>query len=852
MNIKNYPLAHILYKRHLKFRLIYFTVFFIFINKQHVFSQQKVTINANNIGLNKVLTNLRDSYAFNVSFNDDKLSTFNISLKKEFNTPEKALKYLLKGLPLKVEVINNVFVISDLKVDRPINYILSGNISDAQTNETLPLSTIVINGLSLISDQKGNFSFSSKTDSIFSIQIVYLGYLKLDTIVDAKNYLAIKLKKSNIQLSEVVLSSFYKNPESNTFYSAGNLRINHNISENLPGGGDNSVYNILRLQPGILASGDQSNDLLIWGSYQGQTKISFDGFTIFGLRNFNDNIGAVNPLIAKDLNVQKGGYGVAQGDRVGGVVDIVGIEGNTTRPNLKIGLDNLTLNGVASTPLFKNTALVIAARQTYYNVYDPYKLGFNSPNKRKQNNVSDYNVIPDYNFNDLNIKFSGKSLKGDNYYISLFNGSDDFSSIFNTTQGRFKIDGGDKERNNQYGATANYGKIWGKGSISTITVSSSGLKSNRNNNVLIDYLNNDQNYNTISELFNNNIKEQSIKFTHLLPTVKNYSFLFGAGFINNNTLLTQDSVNSRKLNEANGINRFYSFVENNYFIIPKIKITPGLRIDYAEGLNKTYLQPRLAAQYQVDDQFKLSAAWGIYNQFIAYTETVDEQGNLNYNWAVCDDRKVPVYDAQHWVLGANYQKNNWWLNGDCYYKTTSGLTKYIRTKNSTANLVGDGKAIGLDILIKKNYRGSTAWIAYTLSKTTERYPIKTKRGTINDQYQRAPQDQRHEVKFAGIVNLSPFYFSANYVFGSGFPSTNPSDNKKDNFLPYNRFDTALNYKFSKKKYCLETGVSILNLFNTQNLKINNLQRIPTEQTNTLNIYNQTVPFTPTLFLSISL
>jgi hypothetical protein len=203
------------------------------------------------------------------------------------------------------------------------------------------------------------------------------------------------------------------------------------------------------------------------------------------------------------------------------------------------------------------------------------------------------------------------------------------------------------------------------------------------------------------------------------------------------------------------------------------------------------------------------------------------------------------------VLGANFQKNNWWIDGDFYYRTTSGLTKYFQTKTTRTNLIGDGKAIGMDILIKKNYKGSTAWVAYTLSKTTEKFLIKTK-NTINNTYQRAPQDQRHEIKFATIINLNPFYFSANYVYGSGFPSTNPLDNPNNNVLPYNRFDTALNYKFSRKRYSLETGISILNLFNTQNLKINNLERIPTEQTSTLNIYNQAVPFTPTLFLNLSL
>ena len=54
--------------------------------------------------------------------------------------------------------------------------------------------------------------------------------------------------------------------------------------------------NLLRLQPGILASGEQTNDLIIWGSYEGHSQVLFDNFTIYGLKNFNDNISAFNPF----------------------------------------------------------------------------------------------------------------------------------------------------------------------------------------------------------------------------------------------------------------------------------------------------------------------------------------------------------------------------------------------------------------------------------------------------------------------------------------------------------------------------------------------------------------------------
>ena len=79
----------------------------------------------------------------------------------------------------------------------------------------------------------------------------------------------------------------------------GLLRINHKSALSIPGSGDNSVFSVLRLQPGILASGEQSNNLVIWGSYSGQSSVLFDGITLFGLKSYSDNISAVNPSFSQ-------------------------------------------------------------------------------------------------------------------------------------------------------------------------------------------------------------------------------------------------------------------------------------------------------------------------------------------------------------------------------------------------------------------------------------------------------------------------------------------------------------------------------------------------------------------------
>ncbi|RLD87706.1 MAG: TonB-dependent receptor, partial [Bacteroidetes bacterium] len=123
---------------------------------------------------------------------------------------------------------------------------------------------------------------------------------------------------------------------------------------------------------------------------------------------------------------------------------------------------------------------------------------------------------------------------------------------------------------------------------------------------------------------------------------------------------------------------------------------------------------------------------------------------------------------------------------------------------------------------------------------------------IERDYRRSPYDQRHEVKVALLLNFDPFYFSTNYVFGSGFPfkpGVVQSDPSED--FTYSRLDASFIYKFLDRKLKGEAGISVLNVLNRQNIKYTNFERIPTSN-NSISIYAEAIPFTPTLYLKFAL
>ncbi|MBU2552956.1 MAG: TonB-dependent receptor, partial [Bacteroidetes bacterium] len=102
----------------------------------------------------------------------------------------------------------------------------------------------------------------------------------------------------------------------------------------------------------------------------------------------------------------------------------------------------------------------------------------------------------------------------------------------------------------------------------------------------------------------------------------------------------------------------------------------------------------------------------------------------------------------------------------------------------------------------------------------------------------------------------PFFFSMDYVYGSGFPDylydRSPTSNSSQLPTNYSRLDMAAVYKFLNRRLQGEVGVSVLNVLNRENFKPENFERIPAGQTSSINLYAEAIPFTPTLFLKLYL
>lgn len=811
-------------------------------------SGQTFEINAVDEPLNQVLMELARDYGIQLSFDDKLLSAYTINLQKSFNNPEEAIAFLIKDYPLDFKQIGDVFTLYSTQAEEtPTRHNISGRVIDSQTGETLPYSHIIINQSGMVTDFNGNFSFVS-TDSLFHLSISYLGYYIKDTTLNPGSGYDLKLRPSIIGLQEVVIEGRVLERSGQIGEEAGVVRLNHKIAYRLPGNGDNAVFNFLRLQPGILAAGERSSELIIWGSYSGHSKILFDGFTIFGLKNFNDNISFVNPYMAKDIKVLKGGYSSDYDDRVGGIVDITGINGSINKPSINLNINNMTLNGMVSIPVTKRAALTFAYRHTYYNLMDADDL--NISGGRQSPGKYDINVYPDYNFGDFNIKLGGSTSGGDNYFISLYNGKDEFSYDMEQEKNNVNVSLDVEEENRQRGGSAFYGLTWKNGVNSNLSINASGLNKELYEKQLVTRNSGNggnQQPSGREVLFNNDILEFSIKNKTRIPLSEKQMLEAGWNYTYESVSFRQDSLDQTLVSSEDQSHRLGIFVQDEIRPLKRLSIRPGIRMDYPIHLEKVYVQPRIQLTLDLSDHWRFNAAAGMYNQFISETAVVDELGNIRYVWAICNNIDVPVLKANHYVGGITYRNRGFTMGLEGYYKTTTGITRYVQRDGIQGVYQGDARMYGMDLQVKQYFRKHEAWASYTLSKTEEHFPYMPD----DVDYRDAPQDQRHEIKGALLLNFSPFFLSTNYVYGSGFRAPLTVDSDPEERYPYSRLDMAFIYRHSIKSYHFEIGISILNVLNHENIKYSNVIRIPDSPTTSISVHAEAVPFTPTIYLNMA-
>jgi hypothetical protein len=184
---------------------------------------------------------------------------------------------------------------------------------------------------------------------------------------------------------------------------------------------------------------------------------------------------------------------------------------------------------------------------------------------------------------------------------------------------------------------------------------------------------------------------------------------------------------------------------------------------------------------------------------------------------------VKPQEAQQFSFGIfkNFSNSDLELSVEGYYKKSKNFLDYkvaaqilLNENIETELLQGDGKAYGIEFLLKKSAGKLNGWIGYTYSRTFIKLDSQFNEEKVNNgEYFPANFDKPHDVSLVLNYKFTQRYsISSNFVYQTGRPITYPigtyefggaeytlySDRNKFRIPDYYRLDIGVNVEGTHK------------------------------------------------------
>ena len=770
------------------------------------------------------------------------------------------------------------------------NLTVSGIVKDSKTGETLPYVSIVVKGTSIgtTTNIDGRYTLLRVLNDTCTIVFSYLGYNKLEVQLNPNRdltNLVVDLTISSTELDEVVVTANRELFQVNQ--KVAMVKLTPAKLDVLPSMGEKDVFRSLQLMPGISAANENSSGLYVRGGTPDQSLVTYDGFTVYHVDHLFGFYSAFNSNAIKDINLYKGGFESKFGGRISSVAEITGKDGNQNDFNIGGDISLLSANIFAETPIGKKTTILLAGRRSWkgpiynsiFDTFGPEEAEVPTQNANRPGFSSTETTVSSY-FYDLNGKITFRPTNKDVISLSFYNGADNLDNSievpsFGANFGSFQSSSTDITEWGNTGSSLKWSRQWTPKLYINTLVSYSNYYSNRDRTSSRTITPEDGESRTMKNgiLEDNTIDDLSFKADIVYQHSNNHTFEAGT-HITSNTIdysySQNDTVSIITRNDKGKTYAFYVQDRINLFD-NKLQLIPGIRYTYFDVTGKNYFEPRLSANYYLNDKITLKAALGEYNQFAKRVIREDVLEGSKDFWVLANGDNLPVSKAHHIIAGASYEKNGFVFDVEGYYKKLQGLTEYsLRFTTDLGGITyddsffqGTGNTKGIDFLIQKSKGNYTGWIGYTLSETLYNFPI------YQETDFHASNDVTHEFKIVNLYKWRKWDFSATWIFATGRPYTEPTggysitlldgteqdyvsvSSKNGMRLPnYHRLDAAITYSWEGENGTKNSlGLSLFNIYNRSNVWYREFQIEENELIQTNVNY---LGFTPNVTLTIKL
>ncbi len=756
------------------------------------------------------------------------------------------------------------------------NGTVRGFVYEEETGEAVIFTNVYLKGTSIgaATDVNGYFSITQIPEGQYTLMVTYLGYdtLSKQIAVRAGDLSTEKLflKKSSIQMQTVEISAEKQERQTNVTMSV--TKATPKQIKQIPTiGATADLAQYLQVLPGVIFTGDQGGQLYIRGGSPIQNKVLLDGATIFNPFHSIGLFSVFDTEVIKNADIYTGGFGAEYGGRISSIMDITTRDGNKRRYSGKVGFSTFAANALFEGPLKKQTndgqassSFLLSAKHSYLDESSKLLYGY-----------IDEDGLP-FSFTDLYGKVSFNTSNGSKFNLFGFSFNDEvqFQETSNLNW-------------NSFGGGADFILV----PSSTAALLEGGI--------------NFSNYEiTLEERASSGNPSSDVTGEEVLlqprtSAVNSFNlFLDFKYFFGDDALKYGIDISGfgTELSFFNPLGQRIEQNDNNTelagYISYKKKINNlildgGFRLQYYASIRTLRPEPRLGIKYNLSENLRLKAAFGMFSQNIISANSDRDVVNLFYGFLVGPEDlqdeitledgstrevKNPLQTAIHYIAGVEYDvTDRISVNLEGYFKDFTQLTNINRNKIYSSRtqdptvpdilkndfIVETGTAVGLDLTVGYESRKVYIWTVFSAANVDRWDGIRTYDPVF---------DRTYNVNLVASYRFGKgldWEVNGRWNYGSGFPFTqNQGFYLQENLIDglntditqtnsgeaqiqyaglnegrlpdYHRLDLTLKrtFKFSENS-SLETSFSVTNTYDRENIFF--VDRVTGERVNQLPI-----------------
>ncbi|MDH7444701.1 TonB-dependent receptor domain-containing protein [Aquimarina sp. 2201CG14-23] len=812
------------------------------------FSQETVQSEYNAVPLDSILKDLEKSYEIKFSFNSEIIKDEKITVN-DTGLLSAILQKIQSQTSLLFEKVNDRYYVIRKKIKKgriTICGFLYDNISKR------PLSEAFINNInkakSVISDNNGYFQlFLSEPND--TIQVRFLGYKTKQFIakelenVDCKK---IFLSPDDFQLGEVLITEYVTSGISKE-QTTGAINIAPDKLGILPRLVEPDVLQTLQFLPGIQSPTETASGIHIRGGTPDHNLILWDGIKMYSTGHFFDLLSIFNPYITENVKLFRSNTEAKYGSRIAGVIDIRSKDEIPNDFGAGLGFNMTNGDVYVEAPLSKDFGILVSGRRSFTDVLETttfrsysdrafQRIGFSlddeqlSPETIESENIfyfMDFTIKAIANLSDKD-KFTASSIFTNNkldYKLNINNISG-ASELFNENQKddlEFVNEGLNLTWDKKYSDSFSHSA---QAYFSNYEFDYSGRRETEASSDGFFFFEND-----ITE--ENKIRDVGAAFHTDWKINAKHSFLSGYEFSTNDVSYTANySGNNISFNETNHNITHAVYGEYRFNYKNKINVNAGIRGNYFSISDKVFWEPRINLELNLLKNIDTKISFERKNQVISQVSNYlpSDFSIDNQIWLLADSEFVSMLKSDQVSTGIVYNKNDWYIDLEGYYKTTEGLTSFANGFNGVLSLSeGDTEVLGVDLLIKKRFDNYRTWISYSLTDQEFTFQEVDNGNPFPGNF-----DITHYLSWVHTYQWKNFEFSLGWNIRTGRPFTpasgitetdtavfiNYEATNSKRLRDYHRLDFSTSYKFSlskNNKWRSKIGFSLFNLYDRENI-----------------------------------